>query len=37
MKTQDEVKIFQNNVHNFFIYKISSVIMTKKDGAWFAL
>jgi hypothetical protein len=33
MKTQDEVKIFQNIIHNFFINKISSVIMIEKHGA----
>jgi len=32
MKTQDEVEIFQNIVHNFFINKISSMIMIEKHG-----
>ncbi len=33
MKTQDEVKIFQIIVHNFFINNISSMIMIEKHGA----
>jgi hypothetical protein len=36
-KLKDEVKIFQNIVHNFFINKISSMIMIEKHGAWFVL
>jgi hypothetical protein len=33
MKTEDEVKIFQNIVHNFSINKISSIFMIEKHGA----
>jgi len=33
MKTEDEVKIFQNIVHNSSINKISFMIMIEKHGA----